>query len=45
MSETIKTRRAFTLQEKIEFINLNKTLSAHEIEKKYGINPQSPIPI
>ena len=38
MSETIKTRRAFTLQEKIEYINLNKIISTHEIEKKYGID-------
>ena len=35
-----KTYKKYLIEEKITFVKLNETMSAHQIESKYNISPQ-----
>ena len=40
MSVMNKTYKKYSIEEKIYFVKLNKTMSAHQIENKYNISRQ-----
>ena len=40
MSVMNKTYKKYSIEEKISFVKLNETMSAHQIESKYNISRQ-----